>query len=556
MGDLDDPERSAKLDAAVTGPAGVSSGPPTADGAPLASGVELAIVAEELGRGLADVSFLGPTLAAELRRLAGAPAGGRDRDGAARTRPLVGGLRSPSAGRPPAWPSTRGAPTGLLLLAEDGRPPRLARWPGRRRVGVDLTRPRSPAPDASPATPVPGRPGRSGRGPAAWTALGLSLSCADLVGTMRGALELARLRRGPPPVRAAIGSFQAVQHLLADAHVLLEGARSVALHAAWAVDALPAARRPGGGRRGQGVLRPRRPQGVRDRHPGARRASATPGSAWPTCTSGAPSSPVTLLGGAEASLTGCCTIGVSGVAVDFGDSPEESAFRHRLREWLPTTIRDCPHRPPTTTTGPAGRRGTSRSSTPGSSPCRGPGHRRPGAAEVYEVIVDEELAAAGAPPRPSLGYLVQGILEHGSEETRQRFLPGIVNGRDRWCQGFSEPDAGSDLASLRTRATRGRRVRHHRPQGLDQLLRRRRVVPGAGPHRPRRPRTTASRPSPCRCDQPGIEQRPLRMINGVTKEFGEVFFDGARVPAADMIGRPGGGLGPGHDGGQPRTRAR
>ena len=69
-------------------------------------------------------------------------------------------------------------------------------------------------------------------------------------------------------------------------------------------------------------------------------------------------------------------------------------------------------------------------------------------------IVDEELAAAGAPPRPSLGYLVRGILEHGNDDIKQRFLPGIVNGRDRWCQGFSEPDAGSDLASLRTRADR------------------------------------------------------------------------------------------------------
>src|SRR6185503_869241 len=79
------------------------------------------------------------------------------------------------------------------------------------------------------------------------------------------------------------------------------------------------------------------------------------------------------------------------------------------------------------------------------------GHGRP---SVYDVIVDEELAAAGAPPRPSVGYLVQGILRHGREDIRRRFLPGIVNGRDRWCQGFSEPDAGSDLAGLRTRAVR------------------------------------------------------------------------------------------------------
>ncbi len=74
-----------------------------------------------------------------------------------------------------------------------------------------------------------------------WTALGLALACADLVGTMSGAVQLAsayatqRHQYG-----AAIGSFQAVQHLLADAYVLAEGARSATLHAAWAVDALAA----------------------------------------------------------------------------------------------------------------------------------------------------------------------------------------------------------------------------------------------------------------------------------------------------------------------------
>ena len=57
------------------------------------------------------------------------------------------------------------------------------------------------------------------------------------------------------------------------------------------------------------------------------------------------------------------------------------------------------------------------------------GHELP---SVYDAIVDEELAAAGAPPRPSLGYLVQGILEHGNDDIKRRFLPGIVNGRDRW----------------------------------------------------------------------------------------------------------------------------
>ena len=79
------------------------------------------------------------------------------------------------------------------------------------------------------------------------------------------------------------------------------------------------------------------------------------------------------------------------------------------------------------------------------------GHDTP---TVYDVIVDEELARAGAPPRPSLGYLVQAILHHADDDVKRRFLPGLIDGTDRWCQGFSEPDAGSDLASLRTRAVR------------------------------------------------------------------------------------------------------
>src|SRR3546814_16186890 len=78
-----------------------------------------------------------------------------------------------------------------------------------------------------------------------------------------------------------------------------------------------------------------------------------------------------------------------------------------------------------------------------------------GLPSVYDVILDDELAAAGAPPRPSLGYLVQGILEHANEDIQARFLPGIVHGRERWCQGFSEPAAGSALASLRDRKRDG-----------------------------------------------------------------------------------------------------
>jgi alkylation response protein AidB-like acyl-CoA dehydrogenase len=137
---------------------------------------------------------------------------------------------------------------------------------------------------------------------------------------------------------------------------------------------------------------------------------------------------------------------------------------------------------------------------------------------------------------------VQGILEHGSEEVKRRFLPGVVNGRERWCQGFSEPDAGSDLAALRTRADRegaefiisGQKIWTSYSDEAEWCLLLARTDHDVATHR-----GISAFAVPMR--QPGIEQRPLRMINGVTKEFGEVHFTGARVPAANMIGAPGEG---------------
>ena len=75
-----------------------------------------------------------------------------------------------------------------------------------------------------------------------------------------------------------------------------------------------------------------------------------------------------------------------------------------------------------------------------------------GLPSVYEAIVDDELAWAGAAPKPSLGYIVHGMLRHSSPQTCRRFLPAMIAGTQRWCQGFSEPEAGSDLAGLRTTA--------------------------------------------------------------------------------------------------------
>jgi len=229
--------------------------------------------------------------------------------------------------------------------------------------------------------------------------------------------------------------------------------------------------------------------------------------------------------------------------MDFRDSALESEFRLRLREWLAA---NNPGLPTSSTDDDywAGMAAWHRSLYDAgffgmSWPTSIGGQELP---TVYEVIVDEELAAAGAPPRPSLGYLVQGLLEHGGEEIRRRFLPGIVNGRDRWCQGFSEPDAGSDLASLRTRADRdgddfvitGHKVWTSYSDEAEWCLLLARTDHDVAKHR-----GISAFAVPM--GQAGIEQRPLRMINGVTKEFGEVLFDGARVPAANMIGEPGEG---------------
>jgi alkylation response protein AidB-like acyl-CoA dehydrogenase len=216
--DLDDPERTAKLDAAVVAAGWRELRMATGSGAPWSSAVETCILAEELARGLADAPFLGPTLAAELRRLAGAPAATEPETVA------VDGLAIDVAGASRALAVIDGQ---LLELPLTG----VARE-------VDLTRPASAA-DVATAVAVPGTHFVTDADVTRWTSLGLALTCADLVGTMRGAVELARgyacERR---QYGAAIGSFQAVQHLLADAFVAMEGSRSAALHAAWAVDAL------------------------------------------------------------------------------------------------------------------------------------------------------------------------------------------------------------------------------------------------------------------------------------------------------------------------------
>lgn len=240
VADLDDPERAARLRAAVEESGWLELRDPGEAGAPQATGVELSIVAEELGRGLADAAFIGPILASDLRRRAHAES-------------------SP-------FPETVVLDRSMSTLAQSGTPDGVAvdaeglsaalvlagdRSAGGRGLAAvellqggvqsDLTR-RTAGTDVDvAAVDVTGGRFLDDEDLSGWMALGLALTCADLVGVMRGAIELARdyavTRR---QYGAPIGSFQAVQHLLADAHVAMEGSRSVALHAAWAVDAMVA----------------------------------------------------------------------------------------------------------------------------------------------------------------------------------------------------------------------------------------------------------------------------------------------------------------------------
>ncbi|MFB4309438.1 acyl-CoA dehydrogenase family protein [Actinomadura sp. GTD37] len=248
VAELDDTARAAKLDTALAGSGWRELRAPADGGRPLASAVETAIVAEELGRGAADAAFLGPTLAADLRRRAGAP------DAAPGAAPETVLLRPDLSGLAVAEDGdtrcsgvavdAQGATSALALArAGDGDGYDLVAVPvAGGAPGRDLTRPIA-ALDAAPLAPPPGA--RRRLGPAdidAWSALALALTCADLVGTMRGAVRLAcsyaavRQQYG-----VTIGAFQSVQHMLADAFVSAEGSTSIALHAAWAADTLPAA---------------------------------------------------------------------------------------------------------------------------------------------------------------------------------------------------------------------------------------------------------------------------------------------------------------------------
>jgi alkylation response protein AidB-like acyl-CoA dehydrogenase len=159
-------------------------------------------------------------------------------------------------------------------------------------------------------------------------------------------------------------------------------------------------------------------------------------------------------------------------------------------------------------------------------------------------LVREELAAhqvLGPPIAVGTSMAAPVLLAHGTDEQRSRWLPALARGEELWCQFFSEPGAGSDLASVATRAVR---------DGDDWIVNGQKVWNSGTQHADRGilvARTDADVPKHrglsffvIDVDQPGIEIRPIRQMNG-RAEFNETFFTDARVANTAMIGAPGDG---------------
>ncbi|HVV10509.1 acyl-CoA dehydrogenase family protein [Amycolatopsis sp.] len=166
----------------------------------------------------------------------------------------------------------------------------------------------------------------------------------------------------------------------------------------------------------------------------------------------------------------------------------------------------------------------------------------PGHDVLRDVVVAEEIANAGTLQVPGGCTLAaQALLHFGTDAQRERYLPRIRSGEDLWCQLFSEPGAGSDLASLRTKAVRdgdhyvvnGQKVWTTNGQWADLGY----LLARTDPEVPKHKGISAFALD---MTLPGVTIRPLREITG-TSDFNEVFFDDVRVPATAMIGSPGQG---------------
>ncbi|HEX2162209.1 MAG TPA: acyl-CoA dehydrogenase family protein, partial [Thermoleophilaceae bacterium] len=162
-----------------------------------------------------------------------------------------------------------------------------------------------------------------------------------------------------------------------------------------------------------------------------------------------------------------------------------------------------------------------------------------GATLIEQAIFGEEMARAKAPSAANVLGLVMGgpvVIAHGSEEQKRRYLEPILSGDEIWCQGFSEPESGSDLASLKTRAVKdgdewvvtGQKVwttfAHHAKWCM--------LVARSDPDAPKHQGLTYFLMD---MEQEAVQVRPLRQITG-EEEFNELFIEEARIPDENVVG--------------------
>ena len=223
------------------------------------------------------------------------------------------------------------------------------------------------------------------------------------------------------------------------------------------------------------------------------------------------------------------------------DSREDAAFRAEARGWLeanlPQELRGWSVRPPPHLIKAWHRKLFERGWIAPHWPKEHGGTDMP---LNQRLILQEEMGRVGAPvlSRQALGHIGPILMRHGTEAQRAQHLPKMLSGEVHWCQGYSEPNAGSDLASLRTRAeldgdhftVNGQKIwttwAHH-AQWMYALVR-------TDPNAPRKQAGI----SMILIDlaAPGITIRPIRTIAD-DDEFAEVFFDNVRVPAENLVGQ-------------------
>ncbi len=233
--------------------------------------------------------------------------------------------------------------------------------------------------------------------------------------------------------------------------------------------------------------------------------------------------------------------------MDLHDSPEDAAFRAEARHWLEANLTG--EFAEARGLGRAGKQHEGRElrtawerklGAEGWTCVGWPveyGGR--GAPMAQQVIWNEEYVRADAPARVNVmgeGLLGPTLIAYGTDDQKSRFLNPIRWGVELWCQGYSEPDAGSDLANVQTRAVRdgdewvvtGQKVWTSYAQWSDWCF----VVARTDPEAPRHKGLSYLLVP---MDQPGVEVRPIRQMTG-TSEFNEVFFDGARTDADLVVG--------------------